>query len=343
MDALVAAAQTEGQLTTIALPADWCNYGEAINAFKAKYGLTVNELDPNAGSNDELEAIKANKDNPGPQAPDVVDVGVAFGPTAKDEGVITPYMVATWDTIAGLKDEDGYWYSDYGGVLVFQVNKDLVDPLPEDWADLLKPEYKGQVALAGDPRASNQAAQTVMAAALANGGTLDDVGPGLDYFREMAQAGNLLPLISNSGTFAKGESPITFQWDYLGKAAADTLAGNPEVAIVYPKAGILGGFYVQGVSAYAPHPAAARLWQEFLYSDEGQQIWMNGYCVPARFADMAARGVIPQELLDKMPAPEVMGVAIFPTVDQLSAMRERVKNEWDTVVNFALATATPAP
>jgi putative spermidine/putrescine transport system substrate-binding protein len=339
MDALIAAAKAEGQVTTIALPHDWCNYGDVIDAFKAKYGLTVNELDPNAGSNDELEAVKANKDNPGPQAPDVVDVGVAFGPTAKDEGLITPYKVAGFDTIAGPKDDAGYWYADYGGVLTFQVNKDLVANIPQDWSDLLKPEYAGQVALAGDPRSSNQAAQTVMAAALANGGTLDDVRPGLEFFKQLNEAGNFLPLIANSGVFAKGEAPITFAWDYLGKAASDSLGGNPEVEIVYPKSGILGGFYVQGVSAYAPHPAAARLWQEFLYSDEGQQIWMKGYCVPSRFSDMASRGVIPQELLDKMPAPEVMNAAIFPSVEQLSAMRETVKNEWDGVVGVDVKEA----
>ena len=71
------------QLTTIALPHDWCNYGEVIDGFKAKYGIKVNELNPDAGSGDEIEAIKANKDNKGPQAPDVIDVGLSFGPSAK--------------------------------------------------------------------------------------------------------------------------------------------------------------------------------------------------------------------------------------------------------------------
>src|SRR3989304_5476158 len=90
---LIAAAQAEGMLTTIALPHDWCNYGAVIEGFKAKYGLEVNELDPGAGSGAEIEAIKANKDNPGPQAPDVIDVGLAFGPSSKAEGLIAPYKV----------------------------------------------------------------------------------------------------------------------------------------------------------------------------------------------------------------------------------------------------------
>src|SRR5262249_14462486 len=155
---LVEAAKAEGSLTTIALPHDWCNYGETLSTFKSKYGLSVNELAPLAGSGDEVEAIKANKDNPGPQAPDVIDVGLAFGPQAKTDGLIQPYKVATWDSIPDdAKDADGYWYGDYYGVLSFEVNKSVVTNTPADWSDLLKDEYKSQVALPGDPLASNQA------------------------------------------------------------------------------------------------------------------------------------------------------------------------------------------
>ena len=169
--ALIDAAKAEGQLTTIALPHDWCGYGAVIDGFKAKYPeITVNELNPDAGSGDEIEAIKANKDNKGPQAPDVIDVGLSFGPSAKAEGLIQPYKVSTWDTIPdSAKDADGYWYGDYYGVLAFEVNKDLVPNTPADWADLLKDEYANSVALAGDPRASNQAIQGVYAAGLSKG------------------------------------------------------------------------------------------------------------------------------------------------------------------------------
>ncbi len=203
MDKLIADAKAEGTLTTIALPHDWCNYGGAIDAFKAKYGLAVNELDPNAGSGDEVEAIKANKGNTGPQAPDVIDVGLSFGPSAKAEDLLAPYKVETWDSIpADAKDADGYWVGDYYGVLSFEVNTDVVKNVPQDWSDLLKHEYKGQVALAGDPRSSNQAIQTVFAAALANGGSLDDAQPGLDFFKELNAKGNFVPVIAKPGTIA---------------------------------------------------------------------------------------------------------------------------------------------
>src|SRR5512135_1295743 len=181
MDALVAAAKQEGQLTVIALPHDWCGYGDVIANFQKKYGLKMNELNPDAGSGDEIEAVKANKDNKGPNAPDVLDVGLSFGPQLISDKLAQPYKVLTWATIPdSAKDPNGYWYGDYYGVLAFEVNSDVVKNVPQDWSDLLKPEYKGQVALSGDPRVSSQAYMSVFGAALANGGTLDNIQPGLD-------------------------------------------------------------------------------------------------------------------------------------------------------------------
>lgn len=337
MDALIAAAQAEGMVTTIALPHDWCNYGEVIETFKAKYGIEVNELNPDAGSADEIEAIKANKDNKGPQAPDVIDVGFSFGESSKAEGLITPYKVATWDTIPDdAKDPEGYWYGDYYGVLAFLVNTDVQPDVPQDWADLLDPKYNGQVALSGDPRVSNQAIQSVYAAALANGGSLDDAQPGLDFFAELNAAGNLIPLIANNGLVATGEIPVRITWDYNALAAIDSFEGNPNATVVIPATGRFAGVYVQAISAYAPQPAAARLWQEFLYSDEGQLLWMKGYCHPIREADLRERGVIPQELLDKLP--DVSG-AVFPSLEQLNAAAELITTNWDSVVGADVQAA----
>ncbi len=338
MDELVAAAEAEGMLTTIALPHDWCNYGGVIDAFKAKYpNIEVNELNPDAGSADEVEAIKANKDNTGPQAPDVIDVGFAFGESSKAEGLIQPYKVSTWDTIPDdAKDAEGYWYGDYYGVLAFLVNTDVQPEVPADWADLLDPKYNGQIALSGDPRASNQAIQSVYAAALANGGSLDDAQAGLDYFAEMNSAGNLVPLIANNGLVATGEVAVRITWDYNALAAIDTFEGNPNATVVIPASGRFAGVYVQAISAYAPHPNAAKLWMEFLYSDEGQLLWMEGYCHPIREADLRERGVIPQELSDKLP--DVSG-AVFPTLDQLNTAKELITTNWDTAVGADVQAA----
>jgi putative spermidine/putrescine transport system substrate-binding protein len=337
MDALIAAAKEEGTLTTIALPHDWCNYGEVIDTFKSKYGLEVNELNPDAGSGDEVEAIKANKDNKGPQAPDVIDVGFAFGPSSKDENLIQPYKVSTWDSIPDdAKDPDGYWYGDYYGVLSFLVNTDVQPDVPKDWADLLDPKYNGQVALSGDPRTSNQAIQSVFAAALANGGSLDDAQAGLDFFAKLNQAGNLVPTISNNGLVAKGETPVRITWDYNALAAIDSFAGNPKAEVVVPASGRFAGVYVQAISAYAPHPNAAKLWMEFLYSDDGQNLWLKGYCHPIREADMRDRGVIPADLAAKLP--DVSG-AVFPTVAQLDAAKTLITTNWDSVVGADVKAA----
>ncbi|MBI5353664.1 MAG: extracellular solute-binding protein [Chloroflexi bacterium] len=335
-DALYEAAKAEGMLSTIALPHDWCNYGGIIDGFKAKYpGIEVNELNPDAGSGDEIEAIKANKDNTGPQAPDVVDVGFSFGEPNKD--LFMPYKVSTWDSIPdGMKSADGYWYGDYYGVMGFLVNTDVQPDVPQDWSDLLDPKYHGQVAQSGDPRTSNQAIQAVQAAALGNGGSLDDATAGLEFFAALNSSGNLIPLIANNGLVAKGEIPVRLTWDYNALAAIDSFAGNPKAEFVIPKTGQFAGVYVQAISAYAPHPNAAKLWMEYLYSDEGQLIWMGGYCHPAREADMRARGVVPAELSAKLP--DVSG-AVFPTAEQLLTAKELITTKWDELVGADIQKA----
>ncbi|HPH98637.1 MAG TPA: extracellular solute-binding protein [Anaerolineaceae bacterium] len=333
LDLLIEEAKKEGQLTVIALPHDWCNYGEAIKAFSEKYGIKVNELNPDAGSGDEIEAIKANKDNKGPQAPDVIDVGYGFGPQLIEEKLVQPYKVSTWDTIpANSKDANGYWYGDYYGVLAFEVNKDVVANVPQDWADLLKPELKGKVALAGDPRASAQAQMSVYAAALANGGSLDNVDPGLEFFKNLNAAGNFVPVIAKQATVAKGETPVIMRWDYNALADKDALAGNPNIEVVIPKTGVIAGVYIQAISAYAPHPNAAKLWMEYLYSDEGQLVWLKGYCHPIRYADLSARNVIPADVASKLPAAELYAKAVFPSIDQINNAKKVIADKWMNVV-----------
>ena len=333
MDQLVEEAKKEGQLTTIALPRDWLNYGAVLDSFKSKYGLTINELDPNAGSGDEINAIKANAGNSGPQAPDVIDVGFTFGPSSKQGGLLQPYKVATWSTIPDdVKDADGYWYGDYYGVLSFMINSDVVTTPPQDWKDLLKPDYKGQVALAGDPRTSNQAIQSVYAAALANGGSLDNAQPGLDFFAQLNSAGNLVPLIATNATLASGETPIVITWDYLALGGRDSLNGNPPVEVVIPSSAVFGGVYVQGISAYAPHPYAARLWMEHLYSDEVQLIWMAAYGTPIRINDLAKNNKIPAEVSSKRPSAELYAKTVFPSVAQLETATQVITSGWDSTV-----------
>jgi putative spermidine/putrescine transport system substrate-binding protein len=339
MDELIAAAQAEGTLTTIALPHDWCNYGAVIQGFKDKYGLEVNELDPGAGSGEELEAIRANQNNPGPQAPDVIDIGLAFGPQAKEEGLIQPYKVSTWDDIPeGAKDPEGYWYGDYYGVLSFEVNTAEVANPPQEYADLLNPEYNGQVALSGDPLTSNAAILSVWAAGLATGATGEEAAQaGLDFFRQLNEAGNFVPIDGDSRTVGIGETPILIDWSYNSIANDVSLAGNPDLETVVPTQGRLAGVYVQAISAYAPHPNAAKLWMEYLYSDEGQLGWASGYCHPIRFEAMSAAGTIPEDVLAQLPSTEG---AYFPTIEEIEAARTVITEGWPEVVGV---TVQPSP
>ncbi len=331
---LIAAAKAEGGLTTIALPHTWCNYGEMLSTFTAKYGIPINELNPDGSSAEEIEAIVANKDNPGPQAPDVIDIGLGLAPQAQTDGLLQPYKVATWDTIPETaKDPDGNWYGDYYGVLAFETNTAVVTNVPKDWADLLKPEYKGQVALSGDPTQSNQAISGVWAASLANGGSLDEVQPGLDFFKQLNDAGNFVPVIAGAATVASGETPIRITWTYNGLADKDTLAGNPPVEVAVPTSGRFGGMYVQAISKYAPHPNAAKLWMEHLYSDEGQLIWLKGYCNPIRYDDLVARDAVPADLAAKLP--DSTG-AVLPTLAQIEAATTAITAGWPTTVGVTV-------
>jgi putative spermidine/putrescine transport system substrate-binding protein len=340
MDELIAAAKAEGMLTTIALPHSWCGYGEVIDGFKAKYGLQVNELNPDAGSADEIEAVKANKGNTGPQAPDVLDVGFSYGPDMKADGIVMPYKVSTWDTIPdSAKDPDGAWYGDYYGVLAFEVNKDIIKESPQDWPDLLKPDFANAVSLGGEPRTSNQGIQGVFAAGLAAAaGDIDKAADeGLKFFAELNKAGNFVPVTGRVGPLAQGSTPIIIRWDYNALADRDELAGNPDVDVVVPKTGVVAGVYIQAISAYAPHPNAAKLWMEYLYSDEGQLLWLKGYCHPIRFNDLAANGKIPQDLLEKLPPAEGYAKAVFPTLDQQAKAKEIITTQWDKVVGVEVA------
>jgi putative spermidine/putrescine transport system substrate-binding protein len=346
MDDLIAKAKAEGTVSVIASPRDWCNYGAAFDGFTAKYGIAVNELNPTGSSGDEITAIIANKNNTGPAAPDVVDLDLATGADAVAQGLLQPYKVSTWDTIPdAIKDPNGYWWGDYYGVLTFETNTAIVPNPPKDWSDLLKPEYKGQVALSGDPNGSGQAKNTIIASALANGGTLDDVTPGLTFWKQIVDAGNFVPVIAIGATVDQGTTPITIRWNYNALAHRDQAASDTGnvIDVAVPASGPFGGVYVQGISAYAPHPNAAKLWQEYLYSDEGQNIWLKGYCYPARFDAMKAAGTLDAAALAKLP--DATG-AIFPTLEQLNAAAALITDSakgWNAVVTAPPVKASLAP
>lgn len=327
MEKLVSAAKEEGTLNTIALPPDWSNYGEVMKTFNKKYGIKINNANPDGSSAEEHEAVKALKGQE--RAPDVLDVGSSFAPQGKKDGLYAKYENSQWGTIpAFMKDPDGMWVGDYYGVIAFGINEDVVKNAPRNWEDLKKPEYKGQVALNGDPRSAAAAFGGVFAASLANGGSLDDIGPGIDFFAELKNKGNLIPVGVSPANIANGQTPITIDWDYLQTGYGDEFKNKLKWVVQIPESAAFGNYYVQAINANAPNPFAARLWQEFLYSDEGQLLWLEGYAHPARFDDMVKRDVIPQNLLDKLPPAEAYKNVEFPTQKQTDAATAKLKEEW---------------
>jgi putative spermidine/putrescine transport system substrate-binding protein len=339
---LVAACQKEGMMTIIATPANWANYGEIFADFQATVGsgVKLNSLDPNAGSADELAAIVANKGNTGPQAPDIVDVGYAYGATGLAAGDYQPYKGSYWSklpaTTLGIPtyDPNGNWVIGYYGIMVIETNTAVVKNPPKNWTDLLDPQYKGQVALAGDPQSSNQAIMAVYAAALANGGSLDNAQPGLDFFKKLNAAGNFVPVIAKVGTLAQGATPIELAWNYNALGDQQSLAGNPAVEIDYPSPSI-GGAYVQAISAYAPHLNCAKVWMEVIQSDQGQLAWIKGGASAVHEADMIARAVVPADVLKGLPDPKVLAAAVAPTVAQLTAAKTLITGSWMATVGVA--------
>lgn len=331
---LLAAAQAEGELAVMALPRDWCGYGAIIDGFKARFGLKVTEIEPDAGSGDELERIRRGGSGGQPQ-PDVIDIGLAFGPAAKAAGLVVPYKVSVWSRLPDIaKDADGAWYGDYYGVLTFEVNADKVADLPGDWNDLLAPSLRGSVALAGDPLSSNQAIQSVYAAGLAEADNDPDraAEAGLQFFARLNQAGNFAPVVGRRGSVEAGSTPVLIRWDFAALADRDFLAGKTRIAVVVPRSGVVAGVYVQAISASAPHPNAARLWMEWLFSDEGQIGFLRGACHPIRFGELLRAGKIPAELLARLPPADAYQRAIFPSVGDQAAAREIILKQWGAIV-----------
>jgi putative spermidine/putrescine transport system substrate-binding protein len=320
MDALIAAAKAEGKLTVIALPPDWANYGAIISGFKAKYGIDVTSLNPNGSSQEEVDAFDGTS-----RAPDVVDVTQAVA--VKNTNLFTPYQVATWGDIpAGGKEATGLWYNDYGGYMSIGYNPAKV-PHINSIDDLLGPGFKSAVALSGDPTISGQGLNGVIMAAVAEGGSLNDVSKGVDFFHRLRQAGNYVKVIATAPTVKSGQTPVIFQWDYLSTSHGKDV---PNWTIFVPTNAIIGGYYNQAINKAAPHPAAARLWEEYLYSNEGQNLWLKGGARPVRQAAMTSAGTVDASAAAALPS--VPGTPQIPTADQSTAAFAYLNSHWSAAV-----------
>jgi putative spermidine/putrescine transport system substrate-binding protein len=329
--ALLPAAKTEGTLYLTGIPPEWANYQGQFDLWDQLTGIKRDGISTEGEytSGQELDSIKNTS------KPDIGDVGFAFGAQAKAAGLTANYKHAHWDDIdAALKDPDGAWCATYYGAESFVINTDAVKIDIKDWNDLLDPSLKNAVGIDGDPNKASDSFNAVWSAAFANGGGVDDIGPGVDWFNKLKTAGNLTPARCNQANMQSGEVKVGIKWDYLGLGDRDKFASAPNIKVVVPPSGSVAGPYVSIISGKAPHPNAGKLWNEQMYSDAGQLNFLKGYAHPTRYDKLVAAGKIPADLAAKLPPPDSYKNVKFVTDGaKIAAATAKLKTMWNIVVN----------
>jgi putative spermidine/putrescine transport system substrate-binding protein len=329
-DGLVAAANAEGALNVITLPPSWANYGAIIAGFQKKYPkITINSANPDGSSADEVAAAKSQKGQD--TAPDVFDIGTAV--LQQNLDLMAPYKVANWaDIPADFKDADGTWYYDYTGLMSIGYDTKVIKTAPKSMDDLLGSAYQGKVAIKGDPTQANEAASAVYLAALQSGGSADNVQPGIDFFSKLKKAGNFLGVTPTQATVASGDTPVVLQWSYnnLAWGAAGGSAGNPDFKTVILPGTALGSYYNQSINVDAPHPAAARLWEEYIYSPAVQNLYLASGAYPATLQAMITAKSVDQKTLTTVGEPPKDFVQL--TADQATKAGTLLASKWAAAI-----------
>jgi putative spermidine/putrescine transport system substrate-binding protein len=325
LNVLIAAAKQEGTLNVIALPPTWANYGAIINTFEQKYGIKVNSALPDGSSQQEVDAVKS--ENGTAKAPDVLDIGMAVA--LANTSLFAPYKVSTWGAVpSAQKDPGGLWYQDYGGYMAIGYSSKFGTITSVN--QLLDPQFHNAVALNGNPTSANAALNGVMMANLAVGGTADSIASGVDFFSKLKKAGNFSPVQATGATIKAGTTPVVFNWDYLN---LPSYVGVSNWKVFIPPHAILGGYYAQAINKQAPHPAAARLWEEFLYSQAtagGQNLWLKGGARPVEQAAMTSNGTINTSAAAVLPS--VSGSPTFLSASQATDAANYLAANWAKAV-----------
>ncbi len=321
------------KVNLIALPDEWANYKGVLASFGDKYpGVDYPVQNPNASSQEELDAVVNLQGQD--DMPDAIDVSPAKAVIAVDQGLWEPFEPSTIDEVPdNMKDADGNWVSAYYGIMAIGTNTTIVPNAPKSFADLTKPEYKGQVALNGDPRESGSALAAVMAASIANGGSADDIMPGIEFFAKLKKLGNLIPTEVTQATVITGETPIALDWsyNYPGLAAAVEEAGFT-IEINFPTDAAYGAPYAQGVVKGSPHQACAKLWIEHILSNEGALAYLGGGGMPARYAALDAAGEISEADKANLPPADLLSEVVFLTAEQSTAANDALLANWGPMV-----------
>jgi putative spermidine/putrescine transport system substrate-binding protein len=331
MKGLVAAANAEGQLNVITLPPSWANYGKIIALFEKTYPkIKINSANPNGSSANEVSAAEAQKGQS--TAPDVFDIGTAVLDANLD--LVAPYKVTNWGDIpTDFKDPSGKWYYDYTGLMSIGYDSSKITKAPKTYKDLLGSAYAGKVSLKGDPTQANEAASAVYLAALQNGGSADNIQPGIDFFGKLKKAGNFNNVLPTQATVNSGETPVVLQWSYNNLAWGPEAgsAGNANWKVVIPSgSAALGSYYNQAINADAPDPAAARLWEEFIYTPAVQNLYLASGAYPATLAAMEKNKTVDATVLKTVGAPPANFVQL--TADQATAAATLLGSKWKAAI-----------
>lgn len=263
-------------------PTEWADWGGQIKAIKAKTGITVPPDNKNSGQS--LAQLVAEKASP---VADVTYLGVTFAIQAQKDDVVAAYKPAAWADIPdGLKDPQGHWFTIHTGTLGFMVNVDALKgkPVPKSWADLLKPDYKGLIGYL-DPASAFVGYVGAVAINQARGGSLDNFGPAIDYFKALQKNEPIVPKQTSYARVLSGEIAILLDYDFNAYRAKYKDQAN--VQFVIPAEGTLVVPYVMSLVANAPHADNGRKVLDFVLSDEGQALWANAYLRPVRAGAMS--------------------------------------------------------
>ena len=192
----------------------------------------------------------------------------------------------TWAEIPpAQKATGGDWYADYGGYVAIGCNTKTVKVCPTSFKQMLKPGMGYKIGINNNPTEASAAFAAVFAAALASGGSFNNIKPGVDYFQKLNKAGNFVATVAGPATVQSGATNIVLWWDYLQASEINSLPGFAKTwKVVIPTDASYAAYYAQAINKGAPNPAAARLWEEFLYSPAGQNLWLEGAARPDRAA-----------------------------------------------------------
>jgi len=323
VDAVCAAGKQEGQVTLIATPNNWANYGQMITDFQTKYGIKVQSDQPDTDSQGEINAAKQLAGTG--RQPDIFDLGSVVA--AANTDMYAPYEPATWADIPdGNKDANGLWINNYTGFESIAYDSKLGTITKV--ADLADPKYHGKVALNGDPLKASAGFNGVVMASLANGGSADDIAPGVTFMKSLADSGNLIPVNPTDATVASGQTPIVIDWTYNQGGLVDKLKGQGiDWKIVIPSdAPPVAAFYNEAINKDAAHPAAARCWVEYVFSDAGQNTWLKGFALPVRLNAMQTAGTVDAAAMAAVNAPSTPPVQL--TQAQIDKATKYLTDNW---------------